>query len=220
MNLVKTLMDLFRPSALELAHPLRDAPFKIIEDNSRVWAHLFENKNVGVPRGLYWCLQIDLGQIDYSNETWGASIAFEWLELSVEDSPQVFSSNSRSEIECSFYMFEHTPAESWKLIVYPQSENGDYFVEFDAVIDFPGVDNDPCKNLKIGGKGFLKLGEIIVIPDNLFPKPDSPESAKNMIAPYFRGIEHYVYYSQENEDGGMIPDFRKYTFKWVQPASG
>ena len=148
--------------------------------------HLFENIGQNVPRNVFWTASIVVAEIDYLDEPNLIEVTLDWLELADHNAEALITSRN-SDAECSFYLFEHHPAESWKIRLGKTRPNGKRHFVLDGVFDFVGLDDDPIENLNIGCEGYLTMGEISVMPANFDPAPTSPVEAKNCSGLLFLG---------------------------------
>ena len=86
---------------------------------------------------------------EIDDRAWTPSAAVEWVEFpaGVKALGGSWSGNQEScpGAEASFYIFEHTWADTWKIVLVP---NGDgYGAEFEMTVDYPGFDGDPVPGL-------------------------------------------------------------------------
>ncbi len=192
-------------------HPLGN---KILEANGsgEVSGFLFENPNVGVSRNLYWSVYVNLHEIEYLDDKWESSIAFEWL--TVTDRQQKIESSDRKGlgIECTWYLAEHILAKSWSISLAIERDFSTFDISFSALFDFPGLDGDPCPDVKIAGNIKLPCTEISLMRDNVSPNPNSEEEALEMIRAHFPEIVHFQNKPLEDKDGWPIQNPDKFIF--------
>lgn len=167
----------------------------IVPIGGHFFTHLFENAYTNVKRDLYWCISVEFDGIDYLGESWSIAAGIEWLRFDKNHLPLnkniVASADSQPMSEASFYLTEHWPAIDWKFSLRPSVEENKWNLEFDLLIDFEGLDNDPVPDLRIKGTTFIDFNGIIVIPDNLDPKPKSEQEASAMVAQYMDFTRDY-----------------------------
>ncbi|MGI9387911.1 MAG: hypothetical protein ACR2OX_10820 [Methyloligellaceae bacterium] len=156
---------------------------------------MFENPLTDVERNLYWCIAIDFNAIAYLGERWDISAGIEWLRFDKSCTP--LSNSVEASIACqpnaeaSFNLAEHWPSDDWRICMRPVAEDQKWILEFDLLIDFAGLDDDPVPDLQIRGSTSIDFEGIVVIPDNLDPKPKSEQEAAALVAQYIKLDERY-----------------------------
>ena len=152
-----------------------------------LYAHVFENPRTGVARDLYWNVHVDFEPVQFDGEEWDCSFAVEWLtwpnrrwrDLDGLGLRQV----RRTEfVECSLYLLaEHNPAALRHLEL---RENGHaaFDLDFSAIADVD--DGSGLRRFEVSGKCEVEFSGVIVVTDNLQPKPASPDDARAAVAEF------------------------------------
>lgn len=166
-------------------------PMEIVPQAGRVGeicAHLFENVEAGIERDIYWSITCPCAPIQYGGEEWPTSITCEWLTWPSSAWTGLNGASHESVkradlVECSFYLCEHHPVALHALtlraipatdrfVVYVRGEvNIEGFDELDGTYPF-------AAEYEVGFQG------LVVVPDNLNPKPRSAQEAAATLAPF------------------------------------
>lgn len=196
-------------------HPLRDVAFAP-KGSARLSGAVFENARTGVPRNLYWSISIPFAPIAYLGAEWDSALLFEWLTFGRTAGAFAAGSASPGVATCAWRMDRHTPTSRWSLKA-TKSAAGRPQVVYDAVVDFPGFDRDPCADLRIAGAAPLETFGVSVSRDGVFPKPSDADEARALIAGYFPAIAAYDYAPAEDEGGWPIANPDRFLF--VPPSA-
>jgi hypothetical protein len=142
-----------------------------------LWGHLFEKAATGLPRDVYWGIRVELEPLEVDGSEWPTSLAVEWLRFPVRswralaDTPPVLDL-----AETSLYCAYHQDAQLVHLSLAAQSETSfDLSLTVRATLEVPGLGPLPEGELALTMPATLE--EVIVVRDNLFPKPSSPAEA-------------------------------------------
>jgi hypothetical protein len=181
--------------------PLASTDF--VAKGGSYYAHLFENPSAGVPRALYWSFTVDFESIRYVGGSWRSSFTVEWITLGAREfaGARSISSSSSPGAEASLYLAEHHPIDRWNGRVSWETSPPHCVLDYDAQLDFRGLDRDPVSGLHLTGKACLEFDGFIVVPGNLFPKPASIEEAGDLLRQYFP------------EPGVAVDEGRRYVFR-------
>lgn len=149
-----------------------------------MYAHIFENESTGLARNLFWAVSIDFAPIHYADSELDCAMTCEWIPWPARDwreldgevldvifNPDGTVKSGPPSVEASFYMTAHDPARRVSLKL---NRNGGtkFAAAMDMVVDFHGYaggDEDP--NLLIAGQTEIAYRGVIVVKNNLFPKP-------------------------------------------------
>lgn len=148
-----------------------------------MYSHIFENATTGVARNHFWSITVDFDPIEYADESWNCSMTCEWLRFDVKRWTDVATSLTLPAdddfAESSFYMTAHDLASSTKLALSHLTANR-FRAKLSMVIDFHGYtgdDADPA--MLVTADTEIEYSGLSILPDNLFPKPSTPDLAKN-----------------------------------------
>lgn len=169
-----------------------------------IYAHIFENSAVGLPRGLFWSVTIEFGPILHGKEEFDCSMTCEWLLPGIRDwrslngQDWAYLAEGESTVETSFYMTQHDEAELRKLTLKYKHENI-IEVSMEMSVNFSGYfggDEDPCMQVN-AEKVELPLSNLIIVKGNLEPAPTSVEEAISIAAEY---VDLSAFHEPEDED--------------------
>ena len=179
--------------------------------SGELYGYLFENKEQGIDRGVFWNLIIRCAPIAYLGDEWEPSILFDWLTTD-SLTARTLSSESQGSVEASFYIVTHDPAYAWTLQFEHDGNGMPCRGRFELSVEFAGLSNDPHPNLRIVGSSPVQLTWLGVQRNNFFPKPSSDDDARAMLEPYFPEIREWVPLAEEDEDGWPVADPQSFRF--------
>lgn len=192
-------------------HPLHNVKF-FPDPGAIIRADIFENRNVGIKRNLFWSLTIPQMPFEYFGELRQTSISFDFLALHEGTDRFRFSHKKSKFVECTWYLFQHHCAKSWELDLKIANDYSSFDVSYKCIFDFDGFDRDPCDDLVISGNTKLSFEGIFVGRDNTFPKPNSEADAREVIRPFFRDIASFECKSVDYSDGEISKPPSVYCF--------
>ena len=172
--------DLFRPQPLVL--PLRPIA-------GEIYAHVFENLRTGVRRNLFWNLSVEFEPVHMEDEQWDCSFAVEWLTWPVRTWPELNGMELEKVVlpemvESSLYlMAEHHPVALHELRLTELRGN-----TFEAAFSASAQISTEHGN-RTAPASFvcpLRFTGIIVVRDNLEPKPSTAAQAGEAVAPFIQ----------------------------------
>jgi hypothetical protein len=161
----------------------------LVPSGGEIYCHLFENPHTGLARNLFWSITIDFAPLRYGEEEFECSMTCEWIAWSVRswrdlDDRRLDVAYGEEGIESSFYMTAHDIANRTSLSLCHRG--GDRFrVSMRMEVDFHGYyggDADPA--MLIYAEADLPFTGLIVVPENLFPKPLSSEQVKGIASQF------------------------------------
>lgn len=137
---------------------------------------------------LNWDVYIDCGMIELDGCEWEISTGAEWIHWPVSswadlDGVSLQSCTNQSEVESSFYLAQHHDIDIHKLHI--EKTNNCYSVDFVGEFELSGFGNEFDGKVAIDLSSELTLEGIIVVPDNMFPKPSTPEEVRTLVEPLF-----------------------------------
>ena len=154
-----------------------------------IYGHLFENMRVGVPRGVYWACSIEFAPLIAEGQEWPVSFAFEWIRWPVRrwqqlDGCSISASHEQEDVEASLYLFaEHQTTKEVQLSL--QHKHADRFdVQVRMCLEVSGLSGDRARDVVIEARVEALLEGLIIVPDNLSPKPRDAQEALRALAPF------------------------------------
>jgi len=141
-----------------------------------IYAHLFENQRTGLARGLFWNIHVELERVELSGRRWDASFACDWLAWPIkrvgELSGMSLTQVSQPElVEASVYLVaEHHPVIVTELRL-AREVHDEYRLEAAGNGDIEPDGKRTTVRFQL--ECTLKFGGIIVVPDNLSPRPSN-----------------------------------------------
>lgn len=150
-----------------------------------LYAHVFENAATGLPRRLYWCLHVDFAPLQDGGELWTCSFGIEWMQWPVRRWSEV-SGLGLAElheprlVESSLYVFEHHPAKLERLHL-ERRDGARFELSVAAVVPF-ATGGLTMTDLRLETRVELDFGGVVIVPDNLWPKPASAREAAAVAA--------------------------------------
>lgn len=160
----------------------------LTETTGVIYAQLFENADAGVKRGLYWSVTCPCTPISSGGEEWETSLCCEWLEWPLNDWSQLDGAGFESGmdagfIECSFYLSQHYPATLTALKLRRIAATSRFAVSMSGEVEISGLEElDGMAPFSVEFEA--ELGELVVVPDKLFPKPSTEQEATSALAPF------------------------------------
>lgn len=152
-------------------------------------AQLFENPRTGLPRNLYWSLTVPCAPVAWAGEVWDCSVTCEWLTWPVRhwaelDGMGLAAVTSPALVECSLYLAEHHPVRVESLALRRIGEGARFSVGLAGGVDIQGLDELDGRDIEFSLHGEVELEGLVVIPDNLFPKPQNESEVLAALRPY------------------------------------
>lgn len=160
-----------------------------------IYAHIFENSRTGLSRGLFWSFSIEFEPLLYDEDEFDCSMTCEWLRWPIRnwhdlEGKRLEAAYGDNGIEASFYMSSHYVAKSVRLQVLNRSA-ATFRVLLAMTVDFHGyVGDDRNPEMPVAAEFDIPFTGLIIVPENLFPKPSTVEEAKE-VARGFVDIDRY-----------------------------
>ena len=123
----------------------------------------------------------------YDGEKWDCLLAAEWLTWPVHqygdlDGMSLQNLRTPDLVECSFYFLaRHHPARLRHFLLR-KCGSAIFEADFSAIAEVD--DGSKVQSVEISGKCDLKFSGIIVVPDNLFPKPTTVEAVRAAVTDF------------------------------------
>ena len=100
-------------------------------------------------------------------------------------------------VEASFYLTRHDRATVKELSIKHIADNR-FRAYIKLVVDFQGFTGDDVDlEMEITAETEIEYTGIIVVPDNLFPKPNTPEQVMEIVSQF---ASPAAYHSPEKDD--------------------
>ncbi|QDT27569.1 hypothetical protein Enr10x_28870 [Gimesia panareensis] len=174
----------------------------LVPSGGQILAHIFENRHTGLARGLFWSISIKFEPISYGGDEYSCSMMCEWIPWRLRnwlelDGRRLSVDYGEEGIESSFYLTEHDIGTHTELALRHQSENL-FETQVKMVVDFYGFHNgDENPQMQIDATVALPFLGVLVIPDNLFPKPTTEQELRDVAADFidltsFRSSEPWM----------------------------
>lgn len=155
-----------------------------------IYGHLFQNAEAGIQRDIYWSITCPCAPIPYAEEEWPTSITCEWLVWSLSDwtglNGASYESVKRPDlVECSFYLSEHHPVALQALTLRAIPATDRFTVSVRGEVDIEGFD-ELDRKYAFAVEYEVEFRGLVVVPDNLYPKPSSGQEAAAALAPFIK----------------------------------
>lgn len=167
----------------------------LIPIGGKMYSHIFENSAVGISRDHFWSITVNFAPIEYADESWDCSMTSEWIRFGVRnwrdlDECSLTVSPDDDFIESSFYMTEHDPGFSTDLSLSYLDTNR-FHIRMQMIVDYHGYSGgDANPDMLVAAETEVDYTGLIVVPDNLFPKPSTPQMV-NEVAEDFVNLSVY-----------------------------
>jgi hypothetical protein len=153
-----------------------------------IYAHVFENRTMGVPRGLYWNLRLDCELGAPSKRPAECSISIDWLTFAATRFEQLSAVGLASVrdprgIEASIYLGTHRDIRL-RTLEFGVASSSVVQLRVAGDLAEPARGQDP-EHCRIDLTCDIEFEGVVVVPQSLVPKPGSVEEARAAIAPYF-----------------------------------
>ena len=154
-----------------------------------IYAHLFGNELTGVPRGLYWSVTVPCVPIEWCEQQHECSITCEWLEWPIRSWKQLHGMSlstvrNPALVECSLYFAEHHPIRLEKLELRRSGGGTRFRISLAGAFDLDGFDKHDGMNMRFSIESDIEFEGLIVVPDNLFPKPQGESEILQALQPF------------------------------------
>ena len=142
-----------------------------------------------VQRGLFWSLSLPCSPIEWDGEEWDCSVHCDWLQWPIQDWTQLdnamlFTCVHPATVECSLYIDSHHPVRLESLALKRVSHLARFEVELTGSFDLKGYNELDADDIPLALHGVLDFEGVVVVPNNLWPKPTDPDQAVRALAPF------------------------------------
>jgi hypothetical protein len=152
------------------------------------YAYVFENRKAGIARGVFWNFILECAPITWNGEEWETALLCDWItppnrkwrgmtgvSLSALTKPDL--------VEASFYLSSHHDLRLNRLDI--AHERGDLFrVDVAGDFDLKGYDDLDGTAIPVETSGAVRFEGLIIVADNLFPKPSGVADAVAIAEPF------------------------------------
>ncbi|MEL7049953.1 MAG: hypothetical protein AAFO75_13545 [Pseudomonadota bacterium] len=185
---------------------------------AEIYGQFAENEQTGLKKGVYWSVLIRCNPIQYMDCKWSPMILIDWMPVdTLANTPAKVVAADCPGAEASFFIASHDAAPSWSIEIN-QTTGAPARVDYALAVDFEGLENENIKALPVIGSAPLARLEFVVPRDSIFPKPNSHEDARNVVAPFFAGIANWVDLPEEDADGWPVKNPQHYRFTPPPPT--
>lgn len=174
----------------------------LVPAGGSMYSHIFENASTGLQRGHFWSLTIDFTPIEYDGSEWHCSTMIEWMQFPVRDWRSINDSHvaiaiEHEMVEASFYLTRHDWAmvKDFRLKHITANRFRAYVKAFVNFQGFTGDDVNP--DMEITAETDIEYTGLIIVPDNLFPKPDTPQRVSEVVSQF---ADPAAYHPPEKDD--------------------
>ena len=154
-----------------------------------LYGHVFENRATRVPRDLYWSLTIEFAEIDMGYETWTPSLTAEWIVFPARrwldlDGLGLADVRKPKLIEASVYAFGEHQLGDLRDLSLTRGRGPAFKAHVELVLDLVDDEGRVQRGARIEATQRLDFDGILVLPDNLSPKPNSAKKAQAVVAKF------------------------------------
>lgn len=172
--------------------------------DGELYAFVHENANTGLKRGLFWNLALKCPSVTWEQEQWSTSFLCDWATWPVRRWKDLAGMTRRDLVhpemlEVSFYLGEHHDAKVIDLRL-KDSSRPNFRVELQGTVNVTGFGELDATNIPFSVQGEVTFKGLIVVPDNLFPKPTTTAEVKTL-------SEHFL-----DLDGFTEPRWDRFRF--------
>ena len=162
----------------------------LIPSGGEIYCHIFENEHVGLARNLFWSITIAFEPIQYGENKFECSMTCEWITWPIRDwralhGRQIDLNYGDDGVESSFYLSRHDLANHTTLSLRHRVENR-FTVAMSMTVDFLGYyGGDENPEMMVHAETDVPFTGLIIIPENLCPKPTTIAELKHIAADFF-----------------------------------
>jgi hypothetical protein len=161
----------------------------LLPETGTLSGHVFENPRAGVVRGLYWSFRGHFAAVEIDGSEWSSSVLLDWLTFDVRGWPDLDGVDATALrlpdlAEASVYFMDfHQTVE---LVTFRLDRVGG--ARFDATVELSGelelLDGTRMPRSPIVWRGPVELTGVVIVPENLFPKPLTAQEATAVLAAF------------------------------------
>jgi hypothetical protein len=178
----------------------------LVPTGGEIYGHIFENRHTGLARNLFWSIWVEFEPMRYGDATFECSMTCEWIQWPVRhwielDGRELDVEFGEDGVESSFYMTGHHVANHTMLALHHRRE-ALFAASMRMSVDFRGHyggDEDPA--LAVHAEVDLPFTGLIIMPENLFPKPSSLDEVRSVAAEF---VDLSGFRDPERRDHGFI----------------
>jgi len=156
-------------------------------ERGEIYGYIHEDAPVGMERGLYWNIFVELAPFKFDGEIWDCAILVDWLNLTINtvrelDGVTLDSVTDKELVEGSFYLAEHHPARVDELSISRPAGSSALTVSLRGEFEFYW--NLKSRTVPFDIQCPVKLRGVLVTPENLDPKPLGPGDVSAIISQF------------------------------------
>lgn len=157
-------------------------------------AVLFENPNRGIPRSLFWDIDLNFESFTFEDNNESPNLMVDWLRFA----PGVtefsrggsFSNRNQPMAECSIYLNGvHVPAENWLIRLSPLPGERRWTLEYDVSLRVNVFRDDPTWH-NVSGSCTLTFGGFHLVKRTFPGTVWSRDEAVRMLSEFFPLDDH------------------------------
>jgi len=167
----------------------------LVASTGRVFAHLFQNRALDLPRALYWGATIRFEPLTYDDESHFCSMTCEWIPWRARtwrdlDGKSLSCNYDDDGVEASFYMVEHDYADKIRLSLAAR-EDAHFLVTMSMAVEFSGyTGEDANPEMPVSGSVVALFDGVWLRPEN-FDLTLSDEGELEAIAGEFLDLRDF-----------------------------
>jgi hypothetical protein len=150
--------------------------------------HVFENPRAGMGRGIYWSVRADFAPVQLDGSEWEPALLVDWMTFPVRRWQDLnVTANDLVDpamTEASLYFTDiHQPVvlQDFRL----RATGGDAFeASFTVSAELTTLHGETMPAMTIAWRGVLRFVGVYIVPENLFPKPQTADDATAVLAPF------------------------------------
>lgn len=167
---------------------------KFTAQNAEISGHLFENPRMGVPRRIYWSCKVHFASVsgrdqNGEDDDWPCTLNCDWITWPVADWREISGLTLKNclgpiAVEASLYFFgQHQPLSQIELSFQWLSADR-FHVKGLFRADLEDLEGHLLRGITGEFDVEARFTGLSVIPDNLFPKPQSAAEAAKALGQF------------------------------------
>lgn len=162
----------------------------LIATDGIITGHVFENPAAGVPRALYWSIRLDYEPLVLDGTDWECNAGCEFLRWPLDywkklDGATLDDTIGPVPAEGSIYLIgAHHELQLQSLALHRIEDTTRFEVRLEAKFDLRGYGELDGTDIPLSLACVAEFKHVVVVRDNLFPKPSDAEEAAAVVAPF------------------------------------
>lgn len=154
-----------------------------------LYAHLFENASIGIPRSLFWNLSLPCAPISWDGEEWECFVLCEWLQWPAQDwtsldGATLRTSSDPASVECTIYFTAHHRVRLESLSIRRVPNLARFEIALSGAFDLQGYGELDAQSIPLTLRGEVAFDGVVVVPGNFSPKPSEPRDVIRLVEPF------------------------------------